>query len=189
MDGWVGKVARRRGEQILFSQERRGKCFFFFSLVARLSFSGSIAWILRRFTCARTALAGRRGLMVGWMDGGIDRQRGLCCAGEGGQSMIGGSMLKKLSDVLTRTVFTSTRHSVWLREMLVMLDSWSRQIFLLLSRMRSRSRAAVLSLLLRCQYFDLVGRTWQHSNELANTVSKQNTTRRFPGKNSQKKLQ
>lgn len=31
--------------------------------------------------------------------------------------MIGGSMLKKLSDVLTRTVFTSARRSVWLREM------------------------------------------------------------------------
>lgn len=43
------------------------KCFlvFFFFPVARLSFSGSIALILREFTCARTALAGRRGLMVG----------------------------------------------------------------------------------------------------------------------------
>ena len=27
MGGWVGKVARRRGEPILFSQERRGECF------------------------------------------------------------------------------------------------------------------------------------------------------------------
>lgn len=47
---------------------------FFFSPVARLSFSGSITLILRRFTCARTVLAGGRGLMVGWMGEWIGRE-------------------------------------------------------------------------------------------------------------------